>query len=75
MNDNRLLEKRMHQFVDLGGNIEVDLDNQRIKIRSSMLPGMVLRFVFPPITKFIVPAKEEIILLLQIMQLILNEFV
>lgn len=75
LNDNRLLEKRMRQFVDLGGNIEVDLDNQRIKIRSSMLPGMVLRFVFPPITKFIVPAKEEIILLLQIMQLILNEFV
>ena len=75
LNDNKLLEKLMKRFADLGGNIEVDLDKLEIEIWGSMLPGMIVSMIFPPITKFIIPEKKEIILLLQVMQLVLNEFV
>ena len=75
LNDNKLLEKQMEQFVGFGGNIEVDLGKQEIEISGSMFPGMIVSLILPPITKFIVPKKKEITHLLQVMQLILNEFV
>ena len=75
LNDNTLLEKHMEQFVGFGGDIEVDLDRQEIEIWGTMFPGMIVSLILPPVTKFIVPKKKEITHLLQIMQLILNEFV
>ena len=38
-----------------------------------MLPGTIVSLILPPVTKFIVPQKNEIVLLLQIMQIILKE--
>ena len=73
LNENKLLSDLIMQFCDLGGNVEIDLDGQKVMIRNNMIPGTIVNLILPPITKFIVPSEKEIIMLLQISQIILKE--
>ena len=73
LNDNELLSNMVQKFIKLGGCIKINIYNQIIRIRANMLPGTIVSLILPPITKFIVPQKNEIVLLLQIMQIILKE--
>ena len=73
LNDNELLSNMVQKFIKLGGCIKINIYNQIIRIRANMLPGTIVSLILPPITKFIVPQKNEIVLLFQIMQIILKE--
>lgn len=70
LNDNYILETKVKCFLDLGGDVQLQIKNANVYIELSMLPGSITKFIIPPVVHFVTPNKEEILLSFQIMQIL-----
>ena len=70
LNDNYILESKLSYFLELGGNVRLQIKNSVVYIQLSMLPGCISRLLIPPAVHFVLPNKEEILLAFQIIQIL-----